>query len=352
MKRIISLLLVLPLAACATRSLGTTRELVDARAAYARAAAGPASTEAPRSLSQARIALAEAEEENRVNPGSARERNFAYLALRRAHAAMADANARLAQREKAEAEELLRQKTAQTARALDSARAEADSARAQADAATLQAQTEAAQRQAAETDAAIARMSLEQAETELANVRNQLAAAGTRLDDQTRMLRDRETNLQKQVDTLRADRDKVEKERDAALAKIKVLGEVKEEDKTLVLTIPGEVMFRHGQARLLTRAREKLDALAEAMQSLGSDQEFVIEGHTDSRGSARSNLRLSRLRALAVRSYLIKRGVDESQIRAIGRGEDDPVASNDNAEGRANNRRVEIVVTPPAVSKR
>src|SRR5688572_12115556 len=140
MKRIICLLLVL-FAACAARTYSTTRELVDARAAYARAAAGPAAVEAPRSLAQARIALNAAEEENRVNRGSARERNFAYLALRRAHAAIADANAKIAQRDADAARAALRDKTAQTARALDTARSEADIARAQADAATQQAQT-------------------------------------------------------------------------------------------------------------------------------------------------------------------------------------------------------------------
>jgi outer membrane protein OmpA-like peptidoglycan-associated protein len=359
MRRIVRLLFVLAFAACAAQSAGTTRELVDARAAYARAVESNAASEAPRSLQQARIALDAAEEENRIDPGSARERNFAYLALRRAHAAIADANARIAQRDAVAARETLREKTAQTARALDSARAEADSERARADAAAEQAQTEAAQRRAAEQAAATARMSFEQAEAELADIRRQLAAAGNRLDEQTRQLRTREATLSAQVDTLRAERDRAERdksqaqrERDEALAAIEQLGEVTERDRTLVLTLPGEVMFRVGQAALLPRAKQKLDQLAEAMLSLGTDQTFVVEGHTDARGSAASNLRLSRLRALAVRSYLVKRGVDADRIRAIGRGEHVPVASNSDPEGRANNRRVEIVVTPSAVSRR
>ena len=65
---------------------------------------------------------------------------------------------------------------------------------------------------------------------------------------------------------------------------------------------------------------------------------------TDSRGDARQNARLSEDRALAVRTYLVEKGVDPERITAVGRGEEEPVASNDTPEGRANNRRVEILV--------
>jgi outer membrane protein OmpA-like peptidoglycan-associated protein len=70
----------------------------------------------------------------------------------------------------------------------------------------------------------------------------------------------------------------------------------------------------------------------------------VVEGYTDSRGSSSRNLDLSQRRAEAVRSYLVSRGVPSEKIVAKGMGPDRPVAENTSAEGRAQNRRVEIVV--------
>jgi OOP family OmpA-OmpF porin len=70
----------------------------------------------------------------------------------------------------------------------------------------------------------------------------------------------------------------------------------------------------------------------------------LIEGHTDSQGNDQANLALSQARAEAVRQYLVGRGVAQDKVRAVGRGEQQPVATNDSPEGRANNRRVEIVV--------
>jgi outer membrane protein OmpA-like peptidoglycan-associated protein len=265
--------------------------------------------------------LSAAEDVNKVDPGSQRERDLAFIALRRAQAAMADGNARAARRDAQAARDELSRTTQDAARALESSRAEADAARAQAEAASEQARTEAQQRQAAEQDAATARLSAE--------------------------------TIRGERDKAEQERNEAQRERDQALAAMRDVGNVSEKsDRTLILTIPGELMFRANQAALLPRAKEKLDDLAEALQQLGPDQTFVIEGHTDARGSASYNRRLSRLRAMAVRSYLIKRGVDPDMVQAVGRGEDDPVASNATAEGRANNRRVEIIVSPAAVSKR
>ena len=73
---------------------------------------------------------------------------------------------------------------------------------------------------------------------------------------------------------------------------------------------------------------------------------FVIEGHTDSQGKADANQTLSLSRANAVRDYLILHDVAADRITAEGYGEARGVADNDSAEGRANNRRVEIVVRP------
>jgi outer membrane protein OmpA-like peptidoglycan-associated protein len=306
-RRIHSLVFTLPfVAACAAHTVAPSRQLVDARNAYARAAQSNAPAEAPNSLAHARVMLEAAEQVHLDSPGSQQERELAYIATRRSQAAIAHANTRQAQREAQRARQQLRRSTQDAARAVDAARAQAEAARVQAeaararaDAANQQAQAAAQQQQAAEQAAATA-----------------------------------------------------QSERDRALQALRDLGNVAQEERSLVLTIPGEVLFRDDQASLLPHARAKLDELADALGSLGPDQTFVIEGHTDSRGTDSYNERLSRLRAMAVRSYLIDRGVDPDRIRAVGRGEEEPIASNTDPEGRANNRRVEIVVTPAAVSKR
>ena len=73
---------------------------------------------------------------------------------------------------------------------------------------------------------------------------------------------------------------------------------------------------------------------------------MVVEGHTDSQGSASSNQDLSQRRAEAVRDYLVSRGIAGDRLTAQGFGPSRPIADNGTAEGRANNRRVEIVIPP------
>src|SRR5699024_5054641 len=111
-----------------------------------------------------------------------------------------------------------------------------------------------------------------------------------------------------------------------------------------VITLNGQVLFVTGKAELLPIAREKLTQVADSLKQLDGDKLVSIEGFTDSRGADDMNLKLSQDRANAVQDYLISQGVQREKLRAMGRGESDPVASNDTAEGRANNRRVEIVV--------
>jgi outer membrane protein OmpA-like peptidoglycan-associated protein len=103
------------------------------------------------------------------------------------------------------------------------------------------------------------------------------------------------------------------------------------------------VLFASGQSSLLANARPKLDEVAQALEKSEADT-FVVEGHTDSRGSESTNQELSYRRAQTVRDYLVERGVPSEKIRAVGHGKARPVADNGTADGRANNRRVEIVI--------
>jgi len=121
------------------------------------------------------------------------------------------------------------------------------------------------------------------------------------------------------------------------------LAAVKEEERGLVITLSGSVLFASNESTLLPAAQDRLNKVADALL-VSKEKHLIIEGFTDSQGSAESNISLSQRRADAVRSYLISRGYPGDLINTQGIGEERPVADNNSAEGRANNRRVEIVV--------
>jgi outer membrane protein OmpA-like peptidoglycan-associated protein len=110
-----------------------------------------------------------------------------------------------------------------------------------------------------------------------------------------------------------------------------------------VFTLAGDA-FASGRATLTSSASASLRVLGASLQA-GPAANVVIEGHTDGQGEADANLRLSQQRADAVAAALAAAGVPRKRIRAVGRGESDPVADDATAAGRARNRRVEIVVS-------
>lgn len=105
-----------------------------------------------------------------------------------------------------------------------------------------------------------------------------------------------------------------------------------------------EILFNTGKSTFKPGVTEKLDAIVDVMNKY-PNAKFTIEGHTDSTGSAALNARLSKSRAMAVRDYLVKKGIDTTRLDAQGFGEGQPIASNDTAEGREQNRRVVVKVT-------
>ena len=96
----------------------------------------------------------------------------------------------------------------------------------------------------------------------------------------------------------------------------------------------------------LPPARQKLIQVADVLKEEPSRQ-IIVEGHTDSTGSAETNRVLSQRRADSVKEFLVSRGMQSDQITTKGMGPSEPVASNATAEGRANNRRVDIILIPP-----
>lgn len=161
---------------------------------------------------------------------------------------------------------------------------------------------------------------LQKAQTELASTREQLQAEKTA----------REAAESKTRETL------------ARLAAANAAA-VKEEPRGTVITLAGGVLFESNKAALLAGAQNSLGQIADALKE-ETDKRILVEGHTDSRGSATTNQALSQARAESVAAFLISRGVPSDHVTTAGLGPSRPVADNNTAEGRANNRRVEIVI--------
>ncbi|HEX5749446.1 MAG TPA: OmpA family protein [Archangium sp.] len=324
----------------------TPRELLDARYAYQRASTGPAAQYSPDALVEAREALNEANRSFERERDSENTRTLAYVALRKAQIAESRARAIVAEQERVAAEQQLAMaqssEAVRTRQELDKARAElAEAQRLRAEAEQRQAQLQ--QRQQQEAQAQAEQQQLEQARREEQERQAKLDEAQARMDQLNAQLeQERQARLQAEQRAAQAEAEaRAQAEVASELRNIRQV-QVKEEARGLVLTLSGSVLFRSGSADLLPTAKRRLDEVAEALKKTQSP--LVIEGHTDSQGPTELNEELSYERASSVRDYLVERGVDSARIRTEGRGEEQPVASNKSAEGRANNRRVEIVI--------
>ena len=166
--------------------------------------------------------------------------------------------------------------------------------------------------------------------------------------DTTNALTQTRAALATQMGALAAEterRKQAEQSEAQALARV---GNVTQEARGTVLTLSGSVIFPSGGSELLPSARSRLSEVATALSQGDTDSAIVIEGHTDSVGKAAMNQELSVRRATAVRDQLVAGGVAATRLSVTGFGDTRPVANNDSPTGRANNRRVEIVVQPKA----
>jgi len=272
-------------AACGGAAAPST-ELLTARNAYAEARNGEAAKLNPTGVHAAAEALQAAEAVHKDDSGSQREKNYAYIALRRSELAIAAASEALAKQEQERAD------------------------------ATYKTQLE--QRS-------------DQATAESSQYAQQLTQTQRELQQNTQTLQQRQQELQEA--RVAADR---------AQAELRQAEAVREEEGRLIISLSG-VLFEPGGNTLSKLAEHRLDTVAHALGAY-KDRPIVVEGYTDAQGSDSKNQELSQRRADAVREYLERRGVAPERIRAVGKGESNPVASNETAEGRANNRRVEIVV--------
>jgi outer membrane protein OmpA-like peptidoglycan-associated protein len=256
-------------------------ELVDARRSYGQASTGAASQLVPDRLLTARQTLDRAERAHEDAPGSDEERTLAYIADRQARLASAYAGIAASQRRMAEA-----------------------------DAAYKATQEELRRR--AEQELAQKQQNLEQAQQQLSQQRRALTEAEQRAAN--------------------------------AITSLEKIATIRQDTRGTIITLSGQVLFVTAKSELLPTARQRLADVASALKTQDPKKKIVVEGHTDAVGSEESNQKLSQQRADSVRKFLISQGITADRVVALGKGEREPIADDATPEGRANNRRVEIVV--------
>ncbi len=121
--------------------------------------------------------------------------------------------------------------------------------------------------------------------------------------------------------------------------------QVIEDNDSIRLVMPGNITFKTDSADINASFYPVLNSVAKVLNKYDNST-VMVSGHTDSTGSAEYNLNLSRDRAQSVASYLQGQGVKSSRFEVLGMGSSNPIASNANADGRAQNRRVEIKIIP------
>jgi len=285
-----ALLAVLSLAAVGCGSTLPPKELVDARAAYDTASKGPAAQQTPAELHTARQALDQAERLFNDEGDGQVTKDAAYVAIRKAQAA--DSMGRTA---------------------------------------VLAKEKEAAEKDAQALEGDIHRKT----QGELAKTKAELERERAALE-----------KSREQLERERIAREEAEKKAAQALADLRKFAEVKSEARGTVITLSGGVLFVSNESTLSAGAMAKLAEVSDALIKSDPDSSITIEGHTDNQGQAKYNDELSQKRADAVRDYFVSRGIAKDRIKSNGLGAARPIAPNTSPEGRANNRRVEIIITP------
>jgi outer membrane protein OmpA-like peptidoglycan-associated protein len=275
-------------AACATAR--PPQDLVTARNTYGVASKGPAPALNPADMHAAKEQLDLAESSFEADGDTQNTRDQAYLAVRKTELAVVVARTRQAKSSEAGVVDAMHDDQA----------------------------------------AAVAHTS-----AELGRAKTQLTAQGVAFVAQNAALNEE-----------RSRREEAEKRAAQAAADLAKFASVKQETRGMVITLSGSVLFTSGKWDLSPGAQLKLNDVAKSLTLQDPVSKMVVEGHTDSQGSASSNQDLSQHRAQAVRDYLVTRGIASDRISAQGFGPARSVGDNATPEGRANNRRVEIVVQP------
>ena len=119
--------------------------------------------------------------------------------------------------------------------------------------------------------------------------------------------------------------------------------EVIREGEGIIVKFDSGILFGVDKSELQANARQNIDNLAASLNKY-PDTDIMVIGHTDASGSDSYNMTLSQKRAASVRDYAVSKGVSSGRLKTVGKGENEPIASNDTVEGMSQNRRVEIVI--------
>jgi outer membrane protein OmpA-like peptidoglycan-associated protein len=272
--------------ACATAS--PPNDLLQARSSYQRASQGPAATHNPADVHTAKRALDAAEHSFLEDGATQKTTDLAYIAERRSRIAEVRSSAK---------------------------------------------QYTDRQQKTLENMHAAERSQVRSTTAQLGRANDQLALQGQAMKTQDEKMADEKLR-----------REEAEKRLAQATADLAKFASVKQEERGMVITLSGGVLFASAKSELLPAAVLKLNTVAEALTQQDPDSKMVVEGHTDSQGAAGYNQDLSQRRADAVRNHLVGRGIAADRVTSQGFGLSRPIADNTSTEGRANNRRVEIVV--------
>jgi len=198
------------------------------------------------------------------------------------------------------------------------------------------------------------------AENEAARLRKEneklaLAAEETRAEREAARLREEQDKLaalsaeqaraeqaEHELARLRAEHDKSRAELISTLSR---LAKVREEARGVIVTLPGNIYFNVNKANVKPAMQTQLTKIAKTLAAV-PDQKLLIEGHTDSDGPNEYNLSLSESRAESVQKIFLDGEIAAERMEIKGYGESKPIADNSTPAGKAQNRRVEIVLVP------
>jgi outer membrane protein OmpA-like peptidoglycan-associated protein len=315
----------------------TPLELFEARNAVRIARAANAEKYAGSVLEKADQSLTRAETSYR------QKQNRSVVATYAREAAQTAEDARVMALKRQEQERLEAESAAREARARAEIAAEAERRRqaeedrAKAEAARLEAERLKQEAETAAQQAAQAKAEAEAARAAALQQQQALAAEA----EKARQAASEADRLRQQAEKEKADL------RARLLQQLNSVLETKDTARGLISNM-GDVLFETGKYELKPAARERLARISGILMAYPS-LNVAVEGHTDSVGSDEFNQKLSEQRAEAVRRYFVEGGVAEAAVTARGFGKAQPVASNDTAEGRQKNRRVELVVSGEAI---
>ena len=333
-------LIILFIAGCgpSQKEMMARAQMERAKKAYAEAKANPnVEAYAPVQLQEAGKALQEAEKAEKAEETD-NMLQLGYLAERKTQFAVTTTEGKVAERDidKLNVEKARMIAMKQT---LEAERARGETERSKMEAGKATREAEIAQREAERAKIETERLKMEAGKALTEAEQARAAAAVEAAQAAQAKLEAEQARLAAQAEAEKAARAKADADQ-----LMKELSELKAQqtERGIVLTI-GDVLFATGKANLSPNANKSVAKLAEFLKKYPT-RNVLIEGHTDSVGSDDFNLALSQQRANSVKAKLVADAVDAARITTVGYGKKYPVASNDTKAGKAQNRRVDLII--------